>query len=117
MTMRTKTAGGFVSGFVAALLLMLAVVGAGNLRSAPQAFDFFEVGKKYWACSGQNLYTGHYARGGNICQLFVEFEVEEKGNGLIFVAFQPTEVSSSRGFEPITAWVNPDWFVTFHESE
>lgn len=117
MTMRMKTASGFLSGFAAALLLLLAVVGAGNLRSAPQAAEFFEVGKEYWACSGQNLYTGHYARSGNICLLYVEFEVVEKRGDLIFVEFQPTEVSSARGFDPITAWVNPNWFVTFHESE
>lgn len=102
-----------LAGGIAAVVVLLSIVGASARSELQGPGDFFEVEQEYWACSGQDLYSGHYARSGNICKLYVEFRVLEKRNGLLRVTLQPTEVSASRGFEPLEAWLNPNWLVTF----
>lgn len=105
----------FVGGAVGALLFMFAL-GAGRApsREAPDAYEFFEVGTEYWACSSHlplsRLYSRSTSVGESFCQAWVEFTVEEKRAGLLRIA-----LTSDSGANTISAWVNPDWFPLFDE--
>lgn len=115
MIRQSKNVSLFVGGAVGALLFTFAI-GAGTApsRSAPDAFEFFEVGKKYWACSSHlplsRLYSRSSTVGESFCQAWVEFTVDEKRSGMILVS-----LTSDSGANTISAWVNPDWFPLFNE--
>lgn len=115
MIRQFKNASLFVGGAVGALLFTFAL-GAGTApsRSAPDAFEFFEVGKEYWACSSHlplsRLYSRSTTVGESFCQAWVEFAVMEKRSGMLRVS-----LTSDSGANTIDAWVNPDWFPLFNE--